>query len=224
MITSLFGTKQPMTHLFDEEGRWVPVTRLSLGPFTATQVKTTEKDGYWAVQLASGRKKHLSHPMAGHLKASGMTTMPRMIQEVRVTGAETPHVGNTIAVSDVFHVGDVVQVTGYTKGRGFTGVVKRWGFAGGPKTHGQSDRHRAPGAISQGTTPGRIHKGKKMAGRHGSERKTIANLRVVKIVPEQHELWVSGAVPGHVNGRVFVTVTNVTKVEGQGTTDEGETP
>lgn len=206
MIQSLFGTKQAMTHLYDADGRWVPVTRVNLGPFTATQVKTDETDGYRAVQLASGRTKHLSRPLAGHLKSAHLTAMPRMIQEVRADAEVLPHVGNTITVSDVFHVGDIVNVTGYTKGRGFTGVVKRWGFAGGPKTHGQSDRHRAPGSIGQGTTPGRIHKGKKMAGRHGNERKTIANLRVVKIVPEQHQLWVSGAVPGHVNGRVAVSL------------------
>lgn len=214
MITSLFGAKQGMTHLYDEQGRWVPVTRVNLGPFTATQIKTDETDGYKAVQLASGQKKHVTRQMAGHLKKANLAVMPRFIQEVNLQGEDSPHVGNTITVSDVFHVGDIVNVTGYTKGRGFTGVVKRWGFAGGPKTHGQSDRHRAPGSIGQGTTPGRIHKGKKMAGRHGNERKTIENLQVVKLVPEQHQLWVSGAVPGHINGRVVVTLAKVSKAEG----------
>ena len=192
-----------MTHAYDDRGRWVSVTRVELGPCTVSQVKTKEKDGYNAVQLVYGAKKNLTNPMGGHLKKANIQTMPRFINEVR--NGEGVSVGDKISVSDVFHSGDLIKVAGFTRGRGFTGVVKRWGFAGGPKTHGQSDRHRAPGSIGQGTTPGRVHKGKKMAGRHGNERKSISNLKVVKVDGDKNQLWIKGAVPGHPDSQVMVT-------------------
>lgn len=204
MINTLIGKKLTMTHTYDELGRWVAVTRLELGPCTVSQVKTKANDGYAAVQLVYGAKKHMTNPIQGHLKKGNIQIMPRFINEV--ANSEGVNVGDKISVSDVFHSGDVVKATGFTRGRGFTGVVKRWGFAGGPKTHGQSDRHRAPGSIGQGTTPGRIHKGKKMAGRHGQEKKSISNLRVVKIDGEKNQLWLSGAVPGHPDSKIIVTV------------------
>lgn len=194
-----------MTHIYLPDGRWIPVTRLTLGPCVVTQVKAKETDGYQAVQLGFGNKKRLSDAMAGHLKKSGVAGAFRWIREVH-TAEQAPAVGNKVTVENVFRIGDRVSVTGWTKGRGFSGVVKRWGFAGGPKTHGQSDRHRAPGSIGQGTTPGRVHKGKKMAGRYGSSRKTIKNLPVVKVDRDHHQLWVRGAVPGYTNSPVIVQV------------------
>lgn len=205
MINALIGTKHTMTHVYLPDGRWIPVTRLTLGPCVVTQVKIKETDGYQAVQLGFGNKKRLSAAMAGHLKPSGVAGAVRWIREVG-TEEPAPAVGNKVTVDNIFRIGDRVSVTGWTKGRGFSGVVKRWGFAGGPKTHGQSDRHRAPGSIGQGTTPGRIYKGKKMAGRSGSSRKTIKNLPVVKVDGKHHQLWVHGAVPGYTNGPVIVQV------------------
>lgn len=200
----MVGKKLAMTHTYDDQGRWASVTRLSLGPCAVTQIRTLEKDGYRAVQLAYGSLKNVTRPMSGHLKKANLTATPQFIVEVK-NDDEGTKIGDQVKVSDIFSAGDTVKVTGLTKGRGFTGVIKRWGFHGGPKTHGQSDRHRAPGAIGQGTTPGRIHKGKKMAGRHGHEQKSIMNLRVLKIDPEKNELWVSGAVPGYPNSKVTVT-------------------
>lgn len=190
--------------MYDETGKWLTVTRLALGPCTVLQSRNMEKDGYCAVQLSFGTKRHVSRPMTGHLKKSGSDKMPLFISEV--TTDETLNAGSKITASDVFFAGDLVNVAGVTRGRGFTGVVKRWGFHGGPKTHGQSDRHRAPGSIGQGTTPGRVYKGKKMAGRSGTARQTIRNLRVVKILPDQNEIWVTGAVPGARGGYIEATV------------------
>jgi len=203
MIKTLIGIKSGMTHAYDETGKWLTVTRLALGPCTVLQSRNIEKDGYRAVQLSFGTKRNITKPMAGHLKKSGTDRMPLFISEV-ITDEETLNAGSKITASDVFFTGDVVNVAGITRGRGFTGVVKRWGFHGGPKTHGQSDRHRAPGSIGQGTTPGRVYKGKKMAGRSGTAKQTIRNLRVVKILPD--EIWVTGAVPGARGGYIEATV------------------
>lgn len=205
MIQTLIGTKIGMTHVYSDTGNRIPVTRLVVEPGTVTGLKSLKTDGYSAVQLASGRKKGLTAPLAGHLKKSGVDYRPRAIYEVKPPPDQVK-VGGRITVSDVFLAGDVVKVAAATRGRGFAGVVKRWGFAGGPKTHGQSDRHRAPGSIGQGTDPGRVHKGKKMPGHYGNKTKTILNLRVMKVVPEQDELWISGSVPGHRRSPVKVTI------------------
>lgn len=188
--------------MYDETGKWLTVTRLALGPCTVLQARNMEKDGYRAVQLSFGTKRNTTKPMAGHLKKSGTDRMPLFISEVKTD--EAPNAGSKITASDVFFTGDLINVAGVTRGKGFTGVVKRWGFHGGPKTHGQSDRHRAPGSIGQGTTPGRVYKGKKMAGRSGTARQTIRNLSVVKILP--NEIWVTGAVPGARGAYVEATV------------------
>lgn len=193
-----------MTHAWDANNRWQSITRLQLGPCVVSQVKSEKTDGYSAVQLVYGAKKQPTKPLAGHLKAINMTAMPFKIQEVR--GEAAVKVGDNVTVSDVFFAGDIVKVTGYTKGRGFSGVVKRWGFKGGPKTHGQSDRLRGPGAIGAGTTPGRVNKGKKMAGRYGQDMKSIKNLKVIKIDAVANELWVEGSVPGCTSGEVTVTI------------------
>lgn len=190
--------------MYDEAGKWLTVTRLALGPCTVLQTKNVEKDGYRAVQLSFGTKRNTTKPMAGHLKKSGTDRMPLFISEIKTD--EAPNAGSKITASDVFFTGDLINVAGVTRGKGFTGVVKRWGFHGGPKTHGQSDRHRAPGSIGQGTTPGRVYKGKKMAGRSGTAVKTIRNLKVTKVLAEQNEIWVTGAVPGARGAYVEATV------------------
>ncbi|OGM89584.1 50S ribosomal protein L3, partial [Candidatus Woesebacteria bacterium RIFOXYD1_FULL_46_19] len=137
-------------------------------------------------------------------------------------------VGDTIAASDIFSVGDIIQVTGTSKGKGFAGVVKRWGFAGGPRTHGQSDRERAPGSIGQTTTPGRVFKGKKMAGRMGGERVTLKNLQIVSVNPETNEIEISGPVPGIPGGLLVIKRLSEGKLEGiqevQAQVVEGEAP
>jgi len=185
----------------------VPVTRITVGPCVVTQIKKDEKDGYWAVQLGFGSKKlkNLNKPLQGHLKSVIKDQKaPRYLREVKITKEPEYKVGDTILVSDIFKKGDVVSVTGVSKGKGFAGVVKRWHFAGGPKTHGQSDRQRAPGSIGQGTTPGRVLKGKHMAGRMGGDTVTVKNLHVVGIDQEKGEILLSGPIPGRSKGLVIV--------------------
>lgn len=215
MIKNLIGTKIGMTHAYSTDGRYLPVTRLALGPCPITQVKTVDQDGYSALQIAFGSRKRLTKPMAKHLEKSNLKKSPLFIREILTDKTEVVEVkpGDQIKVSDIFAEGDIVKVKSATRGRGFQGVVKRWGFAGGPKTHGQSDRLRAPGAIGQGTQPGRIHKGKKMAGHYGHEVRTIKGLRVIKVDSENNELWVKGAVAGHPESLVEVEITKPAKRE-----------
>jgi len=201
MIEGLLGRKLGMTQVFDDAGRAVPVTVLEVGPCVVTQVKTRERDGYEALQLGFGRKKRLNKPMQGHLKASG--SQARYLREVKAEHATAYSVGQVLDCS-LFQPGQLVDVTGWRKGRGFQGVVKRHGFAGGPKTHGQSDRLRAPGSVGPTTTPGRVHKGKRMAGRMGVQRVTVQNLEVVRVDPARNLLLVKGAVPGANDGLVIV--------------------
>lgn len=184
MITTIWGTKQQQNQTWTPEGIRVPVTVIRAFPLSVNRVKTTQTDGYQAIQVGFEGKK----------------------REIRGAGEEVK-VGEVIEVTEVLKPGDLVKVTGKSRGKGFTGVVKRWGFAGGPKTHGQSDRLRAPGAIGQGTDPGRIHKGKKMAGRAGGQTVTVKNLKVIK-VEENGEVWVSGLVPGNKRGLVKLTKTS----------------
>lgn len=199
-MESILGIKQQMGQVFTPEGRRVPITVVKSGVNTVVQVKTQDKDGYWAVQLGFGIRspKHLTKPLKGHLKGAvkEKKSAPNFLREVRLAGQENLEVGQEIQPSDVLTPGDLVQVTGISKGKGFQGVVKRWGFAGGPKTHGQSDRLRAPGSIGQGTDPGRVWKGKKMAGRMGGEQVTVRDLVVMSVTPSG-EIQLSGAVPGN---------------------------
>lgn len=196
-----------MGQAFTESGIRVPVTVVEIGPNVVTQVKTKEKDRYNAVQLGFGNRKikNITKPLLGHLKGAiemqkakseKQNVAPRFLREVRIEGDIEYKAGDVVNAPDILRPGDFVQVTGVSKGKGFAGVVKRWGFAGGPKTHGQSDRLRAPGSIGQGTTPGRVLKGKKMAGRMGQEKVTVANLTVLKVDKEKGELWLSGPVSG----------------------------
>jgi large subunit ribosomal protein L3 len=207
MLNTILGSKGKMTSTFVEDVR-VPVTRVTSGPCIVTQIRNEAKDGYWAIQLGFGSRKvkNLTKPQIGHLKEIIKDQKaPRYLREVRLTKEPTFKVGDTINASDVFKKGDVIAVTGTSKGKGFAGAVKRWHFAGGPKTHGQSDRQRAPGSIGQGTTPGRVLKNKHMAGRMGGDTVTTKNLHVVGVDPEKNEILISGAVPGRVGGLIIIT-------------------
>lgn len=206
MMTMMLGKKGRMTATF-VDGVRVPVTAVTLGPCVVTQVKNKTKDGYWAVQLGFGEKrlKNTSKPLQGHLKqVSTKTHAPRFLREVRITEEPTVKVGDKLLAHEVFQVGDKVTVMGISKGKGFAGVVKRWHFAGGSKTHGQSDRQRAPGSIGQGTSPGRVYKGKHMAGRMGSDTKTVKNLKVMSIDQEKNIALISGAIPGPIGSLVVI--------------------
>ena len=207
MLTAFMAIKKGMTQTWDNQGRRLAVTELSARPMVVTRLKSVEKDGYQTVQLGFGeqKEKRMKKSLKGQLKKVTATMSPRRFFELIVKEPVTAEEGHLVSVNEVLAVGDVVAVTGMTKGRGFAGVIKRWGFAGGPKTHGQSDRHRAAGAIGQGTSPGRVHKGKKMAGHYGVEQKTVKNLMVVRMDEVNQRLWVSGPVPGSTNSWVKLT-------------------
>jgi large subunit ribosomal protein L3 len=201
MIQGLIGKKLGMSQVFDETGLAHPVTVIELGPCVVTQVKTEDSDGYGAVQLGFGLDKRLNSPERGHRRASGF--MSRTLREIRTDDPSEFSVGQVLK-ADVFTTGELVDVTGTSKGRGFQGGVKRHGFRGGPKTHGQSDRLRAPGSIGSSATPGRVFKGLKMAGRMGNDRVTVQNLKVMRVDPERNLLLVEGSVPGPNEGLVMV--------------------
>lgn len=211
MIPSIIGTKIRQSRLFTPEGRSVPVTHIRVEPVRVVQVKTLEADGYRAVQVGLGSQSahRISKPVLGHMKKAGVDEHPpRFLREVRLTGADAPDEtvvpGAAITISQVLQAGDVIAVTGTSKGKGFAGAVKRHHFRGGPATHGQSDRERAPGSIGAGTTPGRIYKGKRMAGRMGNDRVTVKNLRVFAIDEENRILTVTGVIPGARNSVVHI--------------------
>lgn len=195
----MIGRKIGMTQLYREDGE-VVVTAIEAGPCFVTQVKTEAKDGYSAVQLGFGETKRLSSPQRGHLKDVGQL---RYLREFNVEDVNSIQVGQRIDV-DVFKTGDLIDVVGVSKGKGFAGVVKRHHFAGGPKTHGQSDRHRAPGSIGATTSPGRVLKGTRMAGRMGNRRATVRNLKVINVDLARHLLLVKGAVPGAKKGLLLI--------------------
>ena len=222
MLKTILGTKQTMNQSFIK-GRRIPVTQVSAGPCVVTYIKNLEKDGYWAIQLGYGNKgiKNISKPIQGHLKAIiKEKSAPNFLAEVKFNSEPKKHdgslfkVGDVIKVSEVLKKGDLVSISGLSKGKGFAGVVKRWHFAGGPKTHGQSDRQRAPGAISGGTTPGRVRKGKKMAGRMGNEQKTIKNLQVVEVHSDTDLIEILGPIPGIPGGNIVIRKIKEGKLEG----------
>ncbi len=193
----LLGTKKEMTQLFDEQGRVFPATIVSAGPLVVTQIKTPDRDGYSAIQVAYGeqKKERLSKALIGHFKDRGSF---RHVREFRSEGVETmPSVGDKIDVT-VFAPGDEVKVSGLSKGKGFQGVVKRHGFAGGRRTHGQKHSEREPGAIggSGGRAGGRVVKGMRMAGRMGGDRVTVRHLKVLKVDEKENLIFISGAIPG----------------------------
>lgn len=196
----LIGRKVGMTSLFEGDGTVVPVSVVEIEPNTVTRLRTPDRDGYTAVQVGAGRARRLTKPVAGQLKG-----LPRVatLREFRVDSVDGLEVGQTLGVADVFAPGELVDVTGVSKGRGFAGTVKRHHFKRGPKTHG-SDNYRKPGSIGPGTTPGRVYKGLRMAGHMGAERVTVKKLRVVRTDPERNLLLVEGAVPGPRGGLLLV--------------------
>lgn len=213
MMNALLGIKRNMVSTYDTRGRRVGATVIEVEPNLITQIKTEDgKDGYNAIQLGLGNKKTSKKPQAGHLKKAGIEKNVKVLREIRVLDTAEAEAGQEISVGKVFKVGDLAQVTGISKGRGFQGGVKRYGFHGGPKTHGQSDRHRAPGSIGSGTTPGRVFKGKRMAGHHGADQFTYTGLEVVGVDRINHLLTIKGGVPGVVGG--LVVLENVGHVKG----------
>ena len=200
MIQGIIGKKLGMTQIFRDNGKVEAVTAIEAGPCTVTQVKTVAKEGYNAAQLSFGQAKRLNSPQRGHLKGLGQF---RYLREFRVDNSEGLEAGQKVDVS-LFKSGDLVDIIGVSKGKGFAGVVKRHHFAGGPKTHGQSDRHRAPGSIGATTSPGRVLKGMRMAGHMGNSRVTVRNLEVFKADPARNLLLIRGAVPGATNGLLLI--------------------
>ena len=192
MGIGLIGRKVGMTQVFQDDGTMVAVSILAIEPNTVTRLRTTERDGYTAVQLGTDVKKKLTRPEAGQLK-----DLPSVgtIREFRVESVDDYNVGQTVSIDDLFTAGDDVDVTGVSKGKGFAGHIKRHHFHRGPKTHG-SDHHREPGSIGPGTTPGRVYKGLKMAGHMGDERATIKKVRIVRTDPDRNLLLVKGSLPG----------------------------
>jgi large subunit ribosomal protein L3 len=205
-MKGIIGKKVGMTQIFDEQGVVTPVTVIQAGPCYVTQVRTSDRDGYTAIQLGFEETKpqRLTKGQLGHLKRNNLPAL-RYLREFRIKNGEmSVEEGQKITVNNAFEVGDHVDVVGTSKGRGFAGTVKRHNFNRGPKTHGQSDRERAPGSIGSTSTPGRVYKGMRMAGRMGNDRVTAQNLEVVVVDEEHNLLAVKGSVPGAKGGLVII--------------------
>ena len=204
MVNGILGKKVSMTQVFDESGEAIPVTVLVAGPCPVVQVKTEDREGYNAVQLGFGatNEKKVNKPSLGHFKKAGVSTQ-HYLREFEVGGLDGVEVG-TIVDASLFNEGDIVDVTGTSKGRGFTGVVKRWGFKGGRASHGDEQVLRHGGSIGQSAWPGKVFKGVKMPGRYGNKRNTVQNLKVIKVDAERNMLAVKGAVPGPRNGLLMI--------------------
>ena len=204
-MRGLIGKKIGMTQIYNENGDLIPVSVLEIGPCRVTQVKSTDKDGYEAVQLGfSQRKKNrTTKPMTGHYEKAGVT--PQLwIQEFEKVEGYNYKTGQEFTVS-MFNEGDLVSVTGTSKGRGYAGVIKRHNFHRQPKTHGQTEYLRHPGSIGQASDPSRVFKGMKMAGRYGGKKSSVKNLKVIKVDKENNLLYLRGAVPGANKNRISVT-------------------
>jgi large subunit ribosomal protein L3 len=195
VAVGLLGNKIGMTQIFDESGNIIPVTILKVGPCVITQVKTTEKDGYNAIQVGYGNVagKKLTQPQLGHLQKSNIQPL-KYLKEFRINNDSEFEIGQILNV-DSFSEGQLVNVRGKSIGKGFSGLQKRYNFARGPMTHG-SKNHREPGSIGMGTTPGRVLPGKKMAGQLGNKIATIQKLKVIQINSEENILVIKGSVPG----------------------------
>lgn len=211
MLNAILGKKIGQTQKFAEGGKRLPVTLIEAGPCPVLQVKTKEKDGYWAIQLGFGEKKlkRTTKSILGHIRGAKQEKAPRFLREIKIMNQESGimnqvKIGDIFKVGNIFKEGDRIAVTGTSKGKGFAGVVKRWGFHGGPRTHGQSDRERAPGSIGSTTTPGRVYKGKKMAGKMGHARVTVKGLEVFGVEPEKNLLLIKGLVPGAAGTLVMI--------------------
>lgn len=209
---AILGQKKGQTQRFLTDGRRIPVTLIQVTDNPVIMVKSLDKDGYVAVQLGYGTKKHPIKAQAGHAKkGANIDKAPSFLREVRfasdVNTDELPKAGEMISAAAVLEPGDIIDVTGTSKGKGFAGVVKRHHFKGGPRTHGQSDRERAPGSIGQTTTPGRVYRGKRMAGKMGYETVTIKNVEVVEVTADGMVL-IKGVFPGVLGNILFLEKTN----------------
>ncbi len=203
MLKGIIGKKLGMTQIFHEEGGVVPVTVVQAGPCKVVQIKTSSRDKYTAVQLGFEERdpKRMKKPLQGHFTKAQVPAF-RYLKEFRVADADSFQVGQEITVEE-FKVGDRVDVTGVSKGKGFMGVVKRWGFRGGRATHG-SMFHRAPGSIGASSYPSRVWPGQKMGGHMGDQTATLQSLEVIDVRPRQNLLLIKGAVPGGVKGLLFI--------------------
>jgi large subunit ribosomal protein L3 len=219
MAGFILAEKSEQSQIFDETGKRIPVTLLNTTQCYIVDIKWPEKNLYTAVTLGFGHRTNVKKSIQGQMTKAGIKAPLRFLKEIRVEkmgatkveeegkvgiqlGEAKLFIGQEVKADQLFKVGDLVRVTGTSKGKGFAGVVKRHHFAGGPKTHGQSDRWRAPGSMGQSTTPGRVYKGKRMAGRMGGERISVQNLQVIKI--DENSLTVKGVVPGHREGLIEV--------------------
>jgi large subunit ribosomal protein L3 len=204
MVNALIGKKLGMSQLFSPDGEVTPVTVIQAGPCTVTQIKSVDSDGYNAVQLGFGERKpeRTQKPLLGHFKKSGKGPFA-VVREVKVDDVGEFELGQEVN-ADIFQVGELVQVVGRSKGKGFAGTIKRWNFKGQDATHGNSLSHRVPGSIGQNQTPGRVFKGKKMAGHMGNRKTTVQSLEVVRVDAERNLLLVKGAVPGAAGNDVIV--------------------
>jgi large subunit ribosomal protein L3 len=203
-VKGILGTKLGMTQVFDDT-RAIPVTVIQAGPCVVAQVKTQKADGYEAVQLAYGdvRANQVTKPMKGHFDANAVEQPRRHVVELRTDDASSYQPGQELR-ADVFEVGEMVDVVGVSKGKGFSGTMRRHGFSGLRASHGVQKKHRSPGSIGACATPSRVFKGMRMAGQHGNTRVTVLNLEVVQSDPERNLLLIKGAVPGANGGLVMV--------------------
>ena len=206
MKKGLIGKKLGMTHVYDSNGVMVPVTVIELGPCPVLAVKTQDKDGYSAIQLGFGvrKEKNVTKALKGNFKKAGIETdLPALIKEVRLDSDPEVKVGDKVIVGDTFAADEFVDVIGQTKGHGFKGVVARWGFNGGRASHGGAWTRRT-GSIGMCASPGKVYNGRKMPGHMGDVRRTVQNLKVVSVRPEENLIFVKGAIPGCTGGVVIV--------------------
>jgi large subunit ribosomal protein L3 len=204
MIQGILGKKLGMTQVFVADGSRIPVTVVEAGPCTVVQKKTESTDGYNALQVGFEAKKshRVNKPMMGHFKKADQGAFAAL-RELAADNVDEYQVGDQVTCDSVFKAGDIVDVTGTSKGKGFQGVIKRWGFSGGRATHG-SKFHRAPGSIGMSATPARVHRGKKMPGQMGNARVTQQNLEIVEVRADQNLILVKGAIPGPNQGLVLI--------------------
>ncbi len=209
-MQGIIGKKLYQSSGFLKDGTRVPLTAVATKGNIVVQVKTTEKEGYNALQLGFDSRKKPSKSQKEHAKKAGIEKAPRFLREIKVSDISEGILGKEVLAKDVFEAGDIIDVSGVSKGKGFAGGVKRHHFKGGPRTHGQSDRERAPGSIGQTTTPGRVYKGKRMAGRMGHENVTVKNLEIIEITDDGLVL-INGLIPGHINSIVKIEKKGVNK-------------
>ncbi len=204
-MSGLIGKKLGMARVFDAQGKNLAVTLIEAGPCLVTQIKKMDKDGYDAVQLGfeDKKEKHTTKPEAGHFAKAGVAAKRFLKEFAGFENQDSMKLGDAVKV-DLFKEGEIVDVIGWSKGKGFQGVVKRYHFKGGPKTHGQSDRTRAPGSVGSSSFPSRVYKGLRMAGRMGNQHVTTKNVMVVRVLPDKNIIMLKGSVPGPKTGLVLI--------------------